>query len=150
MDRHSVRYLFEHRLLPKWFFEDKMELIAMLLHDKKTLPGILSRIFEKEGLENPYTEDQFNVEPAKLTDEIMMLKLTFPEPEEEPLCYCAYLFFDKDFKKPAYYSIEKGNEESGDQVFVCSWTAKGKHVNHGTSTLEDQHDFLSCVEVYMR
>ncbi len=50
-------------------------------------------IFEQEGVSNPYTEDDFDVIASKVTEDILMLKVTFPEPEEEPLCYCSYFFF---------------------------------------------------------
>lgn len=113
MERHEIRYLLEHRLLPHWFFEQKMQLIGLLLRDQEVLYRIIGDLFEKEGIENPYTADQFAVTVSK-PDDKMVVRISFPEPEEEPLCYCSYLFFDETFEKVSYFCIEKGDEENGD------------------------------------
>ena len=149
MDRHGIRYTFEHRLLPQWFFEDKERFVAVLLKDKGLLFDVINEIFQKENVKNPYTPDQFDIEPARLTDELLMVKIIFPEPEEEPLCYCSYLFFDLAFENPAFFCIEKGNAYSDDRPFVCSWTKEGVHQNHGNCTFEGHNDFSRCVEVFM-
>ena len=146
MDRHSIRYFFEHQLLPKWFFENKGEFVALVLHDQGILFRIVNDIFEKNNVENPYTENDFKVEAAKLTDELMMVKLVFPEPEETPLCYWSYLFFDLAFDNIRYFTVEKG---LGEYPFVCSWTVNGSHSNYGTCTLEEHNDFVKCVSIYM-
>ena len=85
MDRHRIRYMFEHRLLPQWFFEEKESFVAPILKDKGILFEVLDQIFRKENVDNPYSPEQFNIEAAKLTEEVLMVKITFPEPEEEPL-----------------------------------------------------------------
>lgn len=149
MNRHKIRYMFEHRLLPHWFFENKLSFIGMLLREKEILYRILNDIFEKEEEENPYTVDMFKVSSLKIADEIMMVKISFPEPEEEPLCYCSYLFFDKAFEKLGYFCIEKGNEEGGRCPFVCSWTREGAHRNYGQCSFENNGDFLRCSDIYM-
>ena len=131
MDRHGIRYIFEHRLLPKWFFEDKMQFVGLLLHKKDILFNVISDMFEKEEVTNPYSLESFDVTAIKITDDVFMLRIGFPEPEEEPLCYCAYLFFDENFEKTSYFCIEKGNEESREYPFVCSWTPDAMHYNHG-------------------
>lgn len=149
MNRHEIRYLFEHRLLPQWFFEEQAQLIGGLLHDKEMLFRIINDIFQKEGVDNPYSEDDFDVEPARITEEVMMLKIIFPEPEEEPLCYCSYLFFDQEFSKTSYFCIEKGNALGQDAPYVCSWTKDGDHCNHGNCTMEGNADFIKCADIHM-
>ena len=150
MDRHAVRYTFEHRLLPHWFLEDKARFVGAIFHDKNILFRVIDDIFKEEEIVNPYTEDQFDVIPAKITDDVMMLKIVFPEPEEEPLCYCSYLFFDEDFEKIIYFCIEKGNDEGDNYPFVCSWSKEGGHYNYGNCTFEDQNDFHRCIDLYMK
>ena len=87
MDRHGVRYVFEHRLLPNWFYEDKDKLVGAILHDKSILFRIISDVFKEENVENPYKEEDFDAHPFKVTEEVMGLCIEMPEPEEEPLCY---------------------------------------------------------------
>ncbi len=76
-DLHSVRYMFEHRILPGWFFDEGKQLVGMLLHDKSILFELIDDIFTKEGVENPYKKEDFDVDAAKITDEVMMLKIIF-------------------------------------------------------------------------
>ena len=110
MDLHQIIYMFEHRMLPQYFFEDREKFVWIILENKGILYQIINEIFEKEQMENPYSPEQFGVMSAKITEDVMMLKLIFPEPQEEPLCYCSYLFFDREFKKMGFFCIEKGNE----------------------------------------
>lgn len=110
---------------------------------------MINDIFQNEELENPYTPEQFGIEAERLTEEVMMLKIIFPEPEDEPICYCSYLFFNRDFEKTGYLCIEKGNGEGQEKPFVCAWTADGTHLNYGRCSFEEHGDFLRCVEIYM-
>ena len=152
MELHQIRYLFEHKLFPLWFFENKDKLVGALLQDKDMLFKIINNIFEKEGVENPYSKEQFSVSPKRVAEEVMALKISFPEPEQEPLCYCCYLFFDKEFVKLRYYCVEKGQEtqdgEGMEYPFICSWMPAGTHLNYGHCTLENDEDFRRCVEIY--
>lgn len=149
MDRHGVRYQFEHRILPQLFFEDKAQFIGIILNDKDVLFRVIDEIFSGEEVTNPYSKDDFTIEAARIAESVMMLKIIFPEPEEEPLCYCSYLFFNEKFEKLGYYCIEKGNEEGEFYPFVCSWTPEGEHVNHGNCTFEDYNDFFRCADIFM-
>lgn len=149
MNLHQIRYTFEHKLLPQWFFEMKDKFAGMLLHEEAILYKLIDDMFKNEGQENPYTPEQFRIEAAKPAEGIMMLKLIFPEPEDEPLCYCSYLFFDNDFEKTGYFCIEKGYDPDDDSPFVCAWTPEGAHVNYGICSFEGQGDFFRCVDIYM-
>lgn len=149
MNRHEIRYMLEHRFIPKWFFEDKGKFIGTVLHEQGILFEVIDDLFQKEGVENPYSAEDFKVMAAKITDDVLLLRIGFPEPEEEPLCYCAYLFFDADYQKLGYYCIEKGNAESGDLPFVCSWTPDEVHHNYGNCTMEGHDDLRRCMDVHM-
>ena len=72
---------------------------------------MISDLFEKEEVTNPHLLENFDVTVDKITDDVLMLKIRFPEPEEEPLCYCSYLFFDENFEKTSYFCIGKGERE---------------------------------------
>lgn len=85
MDRHGVRYQFEHRILPQLFFEDKAQFIGIILNDKDVLFRVIDEIFSGEEVTNPYSKDDFTIEAARIAESVMMLKIIFPEPEEEPL-----------------------------------------------------------------
>ena len=147
MQRHSIRYFFEHKLMPEGFYKEKEKFIMLLLEDKEILFRTIDDLFNKQGFINPYTADQFDIDAAKLEDDVLIVKVTFPEPEEEPLCYCSYMLFTKDLEKKCYFCIEKGQEE--DFPFVCSWSPDGVHHNYGQCSFEE-HDYLQrCVEMFM-
>lgn len=153
MTRHEIRYMFEHRLIPQWIHEEGTTFVAMLLQDKGLLYRIINDIFEKEGVENPYREEQFQVESGKAAEDVMMVKICFPEPEDEPLCYCGYLFLDKEFEKVSYVVIERGNSFGKELPFVCVWEFEDggpMHVNYGNCEKDGQDDFVRAMDVYMR
>ena len=149
-NRHNIRYYFEHKLLPQWFYDKKEQLVGAIIHDKSILFRVIDDIFNDEEIDNPYKEDDFDISKIKISDDVMVLKLIFPEPEEEPLCYCSYLLFDINFEKISYFCIEKGNELSQDQPFVCSWTSDGSHLNHGNCTFEEDNDLMRCAAVHLQ
>lgn len=148
MERHGIRYIFEHKMLPQWFFEDTTKFVGVLLNSKDVLYNIINDIFEKENVENPYSEDDFKVEAAKLTDNVLFVKISFPKPEEEPLCYCSYLLFDEKFEKKRYFCIERGNELGEELPFVCGWTPDGTHVNYGHCGLGEEDGLIRCMQLY--
>ena len=148
MDRHGVRYIFEHQLLPTWFYVDKMAFVEMLIQSEGVIYRIISGIFDKEYVENPYKEDQFTVNGARLPDGLYMIRIGFPPPEEVPLCYCSYLFFDEAFEKTGFYCIEKGCVKDDGSAFICSWASDGSHINHGRCLLERKNVFIRCVELH--
>lgn len=148
MSLHQIRYVFEHRILPQGFFEDKEKFIGLLLKDKSVLYRIIDDIFQKQNIVNPYTQEQFDIEVGRITNEVMMMKIIMPEPEEEPLCFCQYLFFDKTFEKISFFCIERGTEAE-DAPFVCSWQPDGSHCNYGGCSFENYGDFLKCADIHM-
>ncbi len=149
MDRHSIRYIFEHRILPQEFFNNKMGFVGVLLDDSNVLFDLISSIFEKEGVDNPYSKEDFGFSVSRIIDGVWMVRIGFPDPEEEPLCYCAYIFFDDKFEKLGYFCIEKGNAASDFAPFVCEWTSDGMHLNHGNCSFDEHDDFLRCADIYM-
>lgn len=142
----EVRKAFEHGLLPGGFYQDKKNFIGMILNNNGVLFEILDGMFKENGVENPYKADQISVVPAKLGDGISMLKISFPEPEEEPLCYWSYLFFDEKFEKMLYFCIEKTN--GGPLPLVGAWTDDRQHLSFGNCMFEDNDDFRMCSTVF--
>lgn len=148
MDRHNVRHVFEHKVLPQWFFEDKQKFIGLVFHDKSVLFRVINSIFEENDVKNPYTESDFDIDASRVTEDILMLKIIFPEPEEEPLCYCSYMFFDEKFEQASYFCIEKSDEYKN-YPFVCGWTEQGVHINYGNCSSEEYNDFAKCIEIHL-
>ena len=149
MDRHTVRYTFEHKLLPQMCFDDTAEFFIRLIRDKNFLFSVISYLFKREKVRNPYRAKQFSFEPVKLTDDVYLVIINFPAPEEEPLCYCSYLFWDHASDRVDYYCIEKAGGDDSEPPFICAWTQDGTHVNYGRCTPDDRNGLKKCVALFM-
>lgn len=149
MDRHGVRYMFEHGILPDLFYRDSQLLVGLILHDKNALFRIIDEIFNNENIENPYSEEDFDAYPIKISDEVIVLCVNMPEPEEEPLCHCMYMIFNSDFDKLRYFTIERAGNDSTNYPFVCAWDADGNHLNFGRCTFEEKNDLISCLDLFI-
>lgn len=119
-----------------------------ILTTSEILFNVISDLFEKEEVTNPHSLENFDVIAAKITDDVLMLRIRFPEPEEEPLCYCSYFLFDENFEKISYFCIGKGNAESGGYPFVCSLTPVEVHHNHDNGSFDDYNDFIRCAYIH--
>lgn len=148
MSKKEIRYMFEHGLLPRWFFETTKDFVRTMLTEPSEFFDNLDRMFEWEMVENPYTMEQFQIEHIKLTEDIMVLKLTFPEPEEAPFCYNSFAIYDEKFEKIRYFCIERANGEDSKEAFVCQWTKDERHINHGTCVRDEKTELERCVEIY--
>lgn len=144
--KHRLRKEYEHKLLPQLFYTDKDRFIYVCTNSKTILYEMIDDIFVNHPLKNPYTPEQFSAQLGRLDENLLLLKLTFPEPEIEGECYCSYLFFDPEFTKPRYYCMEK--EKKGDDPVICAWTPELKHIRHKKCKTSDE--LRECMLLYLR
>ena len=142
MSAFDILYLLEHRLLPQWFFKEKGPFVLQLLRSETLLYEIADRLFEEEGEENPYAPDDFAVEPFSLSAAVKGLKLIFPKPEKEPLCYRCYLFFDMSFEKVCFFCVEKSADAAVNTMLVLAKTMLKEKEAAGSLT-EEERSILS-------
>lgn len=148
MNLQDVLYNYEHRVLPTNFYKYKSDFIALILKRKDVLYKVLSDIFDEEGVDNPYSEEDFNLEILRADETLLVVQITFPEPMAEPLCYCSYLFVDKELENLKFFCVEKGTGIGGSQKYICSWSAEGEHLNYGSYDLEANEGYLKCQSIY--
>lgn len=147
MDINDAMYFFQHKILPNGFFTDKMNFIGMLIKNQNVLFEIISGILSENNINNPFSAQQFSIISSTLTNEIGLLKITFPEPLQEPQCYYSYLIFDTYFKHAMYFCVEKDN--SSEQPMLCAWTADGFHYDYENCNLDDKEIFTKCSEIFV-
>ncbi len=150
MTLHDILYYYEHKLLPASLYEYKSDFVAILLKQKEVLYKVLNNIFHEERVENPYTENDFKLDVLQANDSLLVIKITFPEPIDAPLCYCSYLFIDRALENLNYFCVEKAAGICGEQKYLCSWTADGAHANYGSCDLEENEIYLKCLSIYER
>lgn len=131
----ELRYYFEHRMLPNWFYEKTEGLIERLMEEGSNfLNGAMRLLCEEVGQEMKYTGEQYKVYRCKTEEEYTMICIEMPEPEVEPLCHQVYLVFSDDYQSKRYFTVERGS--SLQERFLCSWDQNQSHGNYG-ETYED-------------
>lgn len=148
MNVHEIMYTYEHNILPENFYEYGTDFIAVILKRKDVLYRVINEFFDEEKVDNPYKEEDFELDVMNCSEDFLAVKLTFPLPKQEPLCYCSYIFIDKELQKLNYFCIERG--DNSEEAYVCSWTKDRQHINYGKCSLSDQEDYEKCLNVYMR
>ena len=149
---YQVRYSLEHRLLPQLYFDRPQDLEFLLLGGQFTEDGenrlytLINKLFEEVGEDNPYLPRQFKAEGFRFNDELCAIKVTYPTPEFEPLCYNAYLFFKENFKDLAFFCLEKGGK--GEDPYLCAWFADGERRNFGQVKFNEERILAQCYHVY--
>lgn len=137
---HGARYILEHRMLPDLLYEYGVQFMALLVDKETFVFDTLSNMLEQEHVDNPYSLEQFVVEPFRVED-TMVARLIFPEPEDSPLCYETYALFNPRTNEANYFALEKGEKEN--EYFLCGWNQKGAHINYGKT----EYDFDSVMEM---
>lgn len=148
MNLHDALYIYEHKVLPTNFFNFKGDFVATILKRKEVLYKVFDGMLAEEGISNPYTEEHFRVDVLRSDAELMVLKITFPEPDDQPLCYYSYLFIDKELEKLRYFGVERGTGLGGVQKYLCSWTPDGEHLNHGVYDPDENKGYRKCLTIY--
>lgn len=151
MTGYDMRYKLEHEMLPKWFFKDKKQLIVTLLDDHHVLHRVIGDLFKLMKMENPYQPEEFDIVPERLTDDILMVKVIYPEPEQAPLCYCSYLLFDGEFENMGFYTLEKSLPIAGNEdPYVCGWSEDETHSNYGPHKFEEGEDVFFVLKLFLK
>ncbi len=146
MDLKGAYYYFQHKLIPQTFYEDKVKFVnALSAQGASILYSGLKEVLEHFKIENPYTLDMFGVEVMQYSKEVIIIKVSFPEPEDVQFCYCAYMIFDPKCKKQMYFCVEKGMEHS----FLCGWTQGNDHINYGSCEPTDNDALSNSIAIYL-
>ena len=140
MTLSEFRYNLEHRLFPKYYFEDAPAFFAALFgnEDEEEPEGVDNYLFEiisdisnKCDFELPYTAAQYDLELFEIDEDTFMCKITLPEPEESPLCSHVYLMLSDDYSNKRYFTVELMEIRRKRKYYcLCEWSSSGHH-NHG-------------------
>ena len=63
-----------------------------------------------EGYSNPYSSEQFRVLSGSTSNGFCVVKLIFPQPETNWLCYAAYLIYKPNTRVIGYYTVERSDD----------------------------------------
>lgn len=137
----ELRYYFEQQLLPKYYFEDGLSFVWELFEayredaeiNSNPLFELISKLAEKQGIELPYSQEQFKGEVIVLDEGELMIRLSLPEPEEPILCSDIYLAFSVDnFSKKRYFIVELLERKWLRKTYcLCEREENGFRCNYG-------------------
>lgn len=142
---HTSRYILEHKVIPNLLYSEGFGFMAAIVSKNNVLNKIFKDIMNEEGVENPYGDKPITVDPFKI-DNILVARINFPEPEEMPLCYRSYVFFNAETENAAYYSIEKGQNDG--EIFLCGWNKEGVHLNYGGCPDDEHEEIVQIVKSF--
>ena len=135
---HDVRYYFEHRLLPQDFFEYGETLIGYLRENGTY--AIWEDLTQSNGFDVIYSGEEYGLAEYPQEDGTEVIMLTFPKPEDTPLCSHVYLCLNPETGAQGYYTVEYDNF-FGESWYLCCWTKDGNHLDYGViNPLPDPED----------
>ena len=132
-----------------WFYDSPKEFVGVLSEKDTALFEILSELLSRGGVENTFRAGEFKTEPVEVSDDAMALRIKYPKPADAPLCFGAICFFNKDFDKLAFYTVEKGEDLEGGFPVLCSWDKDGSHSNYGKVSPDPDEQLVECVDNYL-
>lgn len=141
MTLFELRYYFEQQLLPKYYFENELSFVWEMFeayredteYDSNPLFDMISKLAEKQGVELPYSQEQFKGEIIALDEDELMIRICLPEPEDVMLCSDIYLVFSvDDMLTKRYFTVELLERKWLRKTYcLCERREDGFHSNHG-------------------
>lgn len=128
------RQQFEHRFLPGKLFKGGAEFIDELL-DKREV--YIDELFEESYQQKrmyPYLDEEFQVMPLNISEDITLVRLDMPARDlEVGCCVRVYLSWNKKAEEGKYYFLEKSPAK---ECVLGEMTSDGKPVSHGIAPEE--------------
>ena len=150
MNPGDLLYQYEHVIIPGLFYKHGAAFLQIALtRQDEALFGMLEALFKETKTENPYRREDFKAELYESSDEYTSVKIRYPNPERDPLCYCCYLFADSEGEKLRCYTVEKDTFEDEENKMLCAWSQEHRHSNYGLCSSEDYADYKKCVELFL-
>ena len=130
----KARYHFEHSALPRYFYDDPANMLAVL--EARGTFAMWQALVDENGVVYPYQEADYELRWYDLEDGATALLITMPAPEVSPQCFRAYMIYNPSTGAAGYYTVEYDNM-LGDAAFLCGWSPDGTHMNYGGAMILD-------------
>lgn len=88
-------------------------------------------VCEEDKIVCPYTQNQYKHNIKIMEKGYSILRLTFPEPEEQALCSNVCLVFDEKFREARYFTVEVAGKGKKQMLYLCEWDPGHNHYNYG-------------------
>ncbi len=124
----QARYHFEHNALPRYFYDDPANIIAVL--SDRGIYGLWDAFARENGIAHPYAEADYRVNRHDLADGTTILQIELPRPDANTLCYRIYMVHNAANGVAGFYTVEYDNL-LGEAAFLCGWSQDHTHTNYG-------------------
>ena len=111
--RHEVEYNFIH----KYFYSNPTGFIDSITDEHGFVIMYCTALKEHKLRKIPYWNDDFGLDLKKMDSGDYLIIVELPAPEFEQLNYRMYFLFSADFKRIAYYTVER----VPDGAELCLW-----------------------------
>ncbi len=131
----DVRYFFEHKMLPQYFYDRPESLLAGIY--KQGLYYLWELVCKENEAEPFYAEKDYITHWYTDNKTMELVQIELPEPDAATLCYRIYFVYGPDEDQNAYYTVES-DEFAPDTTILGTWTKDGTHKIIGTMDVLDK------------
>ena len=124
----EVRYQFEHRMLPRYFYDNPENMLSVL--GDIGLYTLWASVTTENGVDPTYPEADYVQHFYTSADGATVLQIELPQPDANLLCYRIYMVYNAATGVSGYYTVES-DTFTPTAAFICSWTPEGTHMNYG-------------------
>ena len=133
----QVRYYFEHKMLPRYFYE-KPEALLEVIRNVGVYP-LWETVAKENGTDPHYPEEDYITHFYRAEDGSQIIQIEMPDPDMEPLCYRIYFIYNPDKEITAYYTAECSSFVP-EICFICTWDKEDNHELCGSRDVLDRKD----------
>ena len=145
----QFRYNLEHNILPKSFYNGKIDFLNSVLDKDGKFFSDIYLIFSP-STEIIYNENDFVVTQKRVMNDDRMLYfviVTMPDPTIPLLCKRVYFCYEVGSEIAKYYTSERS--ENGEYM-MCSWNKHETHNNYGVSPGNAELEFRKIGNMFLK
>lgn len=148
-DTEAVMLYLQHNLIPSLIAKYKLRFIYSLLNGENNLYNVAKQLFEGYRIDIPYKEENFSVDVIGKVLDIKAFMISYPTPTIETGCFCSLVFFDIDFERVSFFSVQAppiGELEAR----LCSIELKENLKKSIVDTTKEDDTFMKAIGLHMK
>ncbi len=107
----EIRSELERRVLPSWFYSWPCDFLNQCIQDPSLPYEVADALFSDAGIRIPYPRDSFSAETVRNDSLFLIVRLTFPVPENGLFFRCAYAVWNRSRKSAEYRCVLQGQPD---------------------------------------
>ena len=145
----QLRYMIEHRILPKLYYDNKSDMLNAILDKQgKFFSDVYTVYSPSTGI--VCNEEDFKITQKRVMNDNRMLYfviVTMPEPSIPLLCKRVYFCSEVESGIVKYYTSEL---DANGKLMMCSWNKHNAHTNYGESPMDEELEFRKIGNIFLK